>query len=137
VLHAQARTQALPWLTVWQPENFIEINAQDAATLGVETYDQVRVSSPSYTSGVIGRAKVTEALRPGVVAISHSFGHWQLGSRPWYEDSVIQSSDSTRSLGVQPNVLMQLDPYLGDVTLQDKIGCSASFYDTWVKIEKV
>ncbi len=137
VLHAQARTQALPWLTVWQPENFIEINTQDAATLGIETYDQVRVSSPSYTSGVIGRAKVTEALRPGVVAISHSFGHWQLGSSPWYEDSVIQSSDSTRTLGVQPTVLMQLDPYLGDVTLQDKIGCSASFYDTWVKIEKV
>jgi len=137
VLHAQARTQNLPWLTCWGPENFIDMNAADAAALGLQTYDLARVSSPSAIDGIVGRVKVTEGLRPGVVAISHSFGHWQQGGVGWQQDGVNQATDPTRTMGISANPIMRLDPVLGDVSLQDKIGGSCSFYDTRVKVEKV
>lgn len=141
VLHGQARTQNLPWLTVWQPENFVELNASDAASLGLRTGDRARVSSASNPTGLIGRVKVTEGLRPGVVAISHHFGHWQQNAAAWSESGVVQPTDPTRALGIQPNLVMRYDDGLADagatpVTLQDKIGGSCSFYDTRVRVEK-
>ncbi|MBI2191659.1 MAG: molybdopterin-dependent oxidoreductase [Planctomycetes bacterium] len=137
VLHGQARTQSLPWLTIWQPENFIELNAADASALGLRMYDRARVSSPSNTTGIIGRVRVTQGLRPGVVAISHHFGHWQQSSQAWTLDGATQPFDSSRQLGIQPTLVMRIDPVLGDVSLQEKIGASCSFYDTRVKVEKV
>lgn len=136
VLHGQARTQNLPWLTVWQPENFIELNTSDAAALGLRTYDVARVSSASNPTGQFGRVRVTEGLRPGVVAISHHFGHWEQSGKAWSDSGVAQPYDPSRQLGIQPNLVMRLDPVLGDVSLQDKIGGSVSFYDTRVKVEK-
>lgn len=137
VIHAQARTAALPWMMLIRPENFVEMNTSDARFLGVETGDPVKVTSPSNSQGIIGKAKVTEGIRPGVVAIAHSYGHWELGSRPREEDGIDQDFDPSRGAGIQPNVIMRLDPYVGNVTLQDKIGGSASFYDTRVNIERV
>lgn len=137
VLHAQARTHQLPWLMGIEPENFIEINSIDAKVLGIETGDLIRVSSASNPSGIIGRAKVVEGLRPGVIAISHHYGHWQNGATQWYENGKPMSYDPSRGAGVQPNLIMRVDPYLGNVSLQDKIGASCSFYDTKVKVEKV
>ncbi len=137
VIHAQARTAALPWMMLIRPENFVEMNTSDARFLGVETGDLVKVTSPSNSQGIIGKAKVTEGVRPSVVAIAHSYGHWELGSKPREEDGIDQDFDPSRGAGIQPTVVMRLDPYVGNVTLQDKIGGSASFYDTRVNIEKV
>ncbi|MEW6744941.1 MAG: molybdopterin-dependent oxidoreductase [Planctomycetota bacterium] len=136
VLHAQARTQNLPWLALWQPENFIELNTADALALGLRDYDLARVSSASNPAGIVGRVRLTEGLRPSVVAISHHFGHWQQSSRPWWEDGTSQAYDPSRALGIQPNLIMRLDPYLGDVSLQERFGASCAFYDTRVKVEK-
>jgi len=109
----------------------------DARTLGVETGDKVKVVSASNSEGIIGKAWVTEGIRPGVVAISHHYGHWELSSRPYMVDGVTQGYDPSRGAGVQATPIMRLDGFLGNVTLQSKIGCSASFYDTRVNIEKV
>jgi len=136
VLHGQARTHQLPWLMGIEPENFIEINSGDAKVLGVETGDLVRVSSVSNPTGIVGKAKVVEGLRPGVIAISHHYGHWQNGATQWYENGSPVDYDPSRGAGVSPNQVMRLDPILGNVPLQDKIGASCSFYDTWVKVEK-
>lgn len=137
VRHGQARTNVNPWLMMLQPENFVELNATDAASLGVVTGDQVRVTSPSNTTGIVGKANVTEGLRPGVVAVSHHFGHWQNGSVPHMVDGIESGYDASRGKGIQPNLVMRLDSALGDVSLQDKIGASCSFYDTWVNISRV
>ncbi|MBI2933533.1 MAG: molybdopterin-dependent oxidoreductase [Planctomycetes bacterium] len=137
VLHGQARTQNLPWLTVWQPENFIELNSADAQSLNLRTYDLARVTSASNSQGIVGHVWVTEGLRPGVVAISHHFGHWQQSSQVWQDNGVNQPADPSRALGLQPTLVMRLDPVLGDVSLQEKIGCSCSFYDTRVNVQKV
>lgn len=136
VLHGQARTIDLPWLVGIMPENFVVINSSDAGALDIKTYDLVRVSSPSNPTGIVGRARVTEGIRPGVVAISHHYGHWEHSSKPRYEDGTASGYDSTRSAGIQPNLIMRIDPSMGDISLQDKIGGSVSFYDTRVKVEK-
>jgi anaerobic selenocysteine-containing dehydrogenase len=137
VRHGQARTATNPWLMALYPENFVDMSSADAAAMGVETGDKVLVSSPSSPAGIVGKAWVTEGLRPGVVAISHHFGHWELGSRAVEIDGVAQSFDPSRGAGLQPTLIMRRDATLGNVALQSKVGGSVSFYDTRVKIEKV
>lgn len=137
VRHGQARTANLPWLMLLNPENFVELNSSDARSLGVETGDLVKIISASNSAGVVGKVKVIEGLRPGVVAVSHHYGHWEQGSRPYLADGKAADYDPTRGAGLQANPVMRLDNALKNVSLQDKIGCSVSFNDTRVRIEKV
>jgi anaerobic selenocysteine-containing dehydrogenase len=137
VRHGQARTANLPWLMTLAPENYVEINSTDAQSLGISTGDKVRLSSASNPTGIVGYAKVIEGIRPGVVAVSHHYGHWELHSRPHIIDGVETEYDGSRGAGIQATPVMRVDAALGNVVLQSKIGCSASFYDTKVKVEKV
>lgn len=137
VRHGQARTAANPWLMALAPENFVELARADADALGVAGGDLVRISSASHTAGIVGRARVTEGLRPGVIAVSHHFGHWELGSRATIIDGVPQPYDPSRGAGIQPCLVMRRDDALGNVPLQSKIGGSVSFSDTQVRVEKV
>ncbi|MEK7711363.1 MAG: molybdopterin-dependent oxidoreductase [Planctomycetota bacterium] len=135
--HTQMHTIRYPWLVSIQPENFIEINSSDASARGIRTGDEVKLASVSAPNGVIGRAKVTDTVCPGVVAVSHHFGHREMSSRPYQVNGVNADHDPTRGKGVQANEIMRLDPHLRNVTLQDKIGASASFSDTRVQVTKV
>jgi anaerobic selenocysteine-containing dehydrogenase len=135
--HTQMHTIRYPWLVSIQPENFIEINSRDASERGIRTGDEVRVTSASAPEGVVGRARVTETLCPGVIGVSHHFGHWEMSSRPYKTNGADVDHDPARGKGVQANTIMRLDPHLGNVTLQDKIGASASFSDTRVQVVKV
>ncbi len=60
-----------------------------------------------------------------------------MSSKPFKVNGEDSAHDPTRGKGVQANTIMRLDPHLGNVTLQDKIGGSASFYDTHVQVTKV
>ncbi len=133
----QAPTIRYPWCLSIQPGNFVELNSVDAAARGIRTGDQVRVTSRSSPQGAVGVARVTETVRPGVVAVSHHFGHWEMFARPHRVNGADTGFDATRGVGVAPNPIMRLDPYLKNVTLQDKIGASASFSDTGVQVTKV
>ena len=137
VRHGQARTATNPWLMALWPENFVDLSSADAAALQVQTGNRVRLTSPSNTVGIIGKARVTEGIRPGVVAVSHSYGHWGIGARPVVIDGVGQPYDPSRGAGIMPNLVMRLDDALGNVPLQSKIGGSVSFFDTRVQVEKV
>jgi anaerobic selenocysteine-containing dehydrogenase len=137
VHHGQARTNVNPWLMLMIPENPVEINASDAADLEVETGDRVRVSSASNPEGIVGMARVTQGLKPGVVAISHHYGHWESHARPIVIDGETMGHDPSRGAGIQPTQIMRTDNQYPNVSLQDPIGGSCSFYDTWVQVEKV
>jgi anaerobic selenocysteine-containing dehydrogenase len=137
VHHGQARTNVNPWLMLMIPENPVEINASDAKALGVKTGDRVRVSSASNREGIVGKARVTQGLKPGVVAISHHYGHWESHSRPIEIDGAAMPYDVSRGAGVQPNIIMRTDKQYPNVGLQEPVGGSCSFYDTWVKVQKV
>jgi tetrathionate reductase subunit A len=137
VHHGQARTNVNPWLMLMVPENPVEISETDAATMSVETGDRVRVTSASNDQGIVGKARVTQGLKPGVVAISHHYGHWEQHSRPIIVDGFTMGHDSSRGAGVQPTQIMRTDDQYPNVSLQEPIGGSCSFYDTWVKVTKV
>ena len=143
VHHGQARTNVNPWLMLMIPENPVEISAQDAAALRVETGDRVRVTSASNREGIVGRVKVTQGLKPGVIAISHHYGHWESHSRPIEISNdpdmgnFTMGHDSSRGAGIQPTQIMRTDKQYPNVSLQEPIAGSCSFYDTWVKVNKV
>lgn len=137
VHHGQARTNVNPWLMLSLPENPVEISAADAAGLQIETGDEVRVSSASNTAGITGKALVTQRLKPGVIAISHHYGHWEQHSRAHVINGQTAGHDPSRGAGLQPTQIMRTDKMNPNVSLQEPIGGSCSFYDTWVKVEKV
>lgn len=134
--HGQGRTTTNPTLMSLAPENSVWLNAADAAGAGIVLGDKVRVTSASDSVGFVTRAFVTHGIAPGVVAVSHHFGHWELGSRPHIVSGFTEYFDTRRGAGVTPNPTMRLDPAFGDVALQDYVGGSVSFNDTCVKVEK-
>ncbi len=135
--HSQARTASNPWLMSIQPENFVEMSSTDAIPVGIRTGDRVRVTSASHPQGSLGYAYVTEAIRPGVVAIAHSFGHWEMASKPFQVGGVDSDHDASRAAGIAANPIMRADPVKPNVSLQDKIGGSASFSNTRVQVTKI
>jgi len=137
VHHGQARTNINPWLMLSIPENPVEISAADAADLEIETGDEVRVRSASNTAGITGKALVTQRLKPGVIAISHHYGHWEQHARAHVINGDVAGNDPSRGAGLQPTQIMRTDKMNPNVSLQEPVGGSCSFYDTWVKVEKV
>lgn len=146
VIHAQARTICNPWLQMIMPENFVEMNATDAAALGVETGDTVKITSKDGVTA-IGKVRIKK-IQEGVVAVAHSYGHWEMASKSnkVTKDGVtsVPDFDKSRGAGIYSSPFMMLDPDMGcgglgskNVCLQDPVGGSASFYDSPVKIEKV
>ena len=137
VHHGQARTNVNPWLMLMIPENPVEISAIDAAALGIKTGDQVKIISASQGKKEIrGRALVTQRIKPGVIAVSHHYGHWEQHSRAHMVNGEDIGHDPSRGAGLQPTQIMRTDKVYNNVSLQEPIGASCSFYDTWVKVGK-
>ena len=137
VHHGQARTNVNPWLMLMIPENPVEISAIDAAAMNIETGDQVKIVSASNPGGITGKALITQRIKPGVIAISHHYGHWEQHSRAHVVDGQAMGHDPSRGAGLQPNQVMRTDDQYSNVSLQEPIGASCSFFDTSVKVTKV
>jgi len=140
-IHTHSRTFADAWLRELLPECFIEMNDFDAARLGIRDGDNVRVSSASYTRGIVGRVRVMPGVAPGVVTFTNSFGHWLYGAGRWEIDGQTHAGDAERAAPVRLNALMRLDPDLQDAsgwttTLEDPVGGGACYFHTPVKVEK-
>jgi tetrathionate reductase subunit A len=144
---AKSRGISNYWALAVMPEGHLLINTQDAAKLGIKDGDMVRVSSSSNPEGeydlqngrkhpMEGKAKVTEGIRPGVVAFPFSFGHWSSGAQDVEIDGTVVKGDARRAVPLMANAAMQLDPVLGNTGLSDLAGGSAVFYDSMVKVEK-
>lgn len=146
ILGGQSRT--LPgnyWLSAIEPENRVWMNRQTAGELGLEDGQLVRIVSASNPSGrwelgngrsrgVVGTLKLTNGVRPGVVAVSWHYGHWAYGAGDLEIDGVVVRGDPRRATGLCTNAVLRVDPHLGDVCLTDPVGGSASFYDTRVRV---
>jgi tetrathionate reductase subunit A len=143
----KARTITNYWLLSILAEGYVLINAQDAQKLGIKDGDMVKISSASNPEGVwdfkngtkrpiVGKAKVVEGIRPGVVAFPLGFGHWASGSSDIEIDGKVVQGDPRRAVPLHANAAMRVDPVMGNVTLSDLTGGSAVFYDTRVKVEK-
>jgi tetrathionate reductase subunit A len=77
-IHTQSRTIYQKWALEIVPENYVEMNAEDADRLNLESGNLVVVRSAS--DALQGRLRVTNLLRPGVVSISYHYGHWAHGA---------------------------------------------------------
>lgn len=64
------------WLNEISHSNPIWLHTQDAARLGVETGDLLKVETE--IGYFVNRVWVTEGIRPGVIACSHHLGRWRL-----------------------------------------------------------
>ena len=137
VFHTQSRTIVCPTLQNFMPENFVEMNTSDALQRGLETGDVVIVTSASNPAGILGRVRVTETIRPGVVAIANSYGHWEMSSRAMTVDGASRDFDPGRALGMNACLLMRVDPSLGSGSISDPVATSASFYETSVQVARV
>lgn len=149
VFGTQSRTTGTYWSQVsLAPENFVLVAASDAARLGIREGDPIRLSSRTLPDGMFdlghgirkpveGKARVLQGLRPGVVAVSHHFGHWAYGSTDVEVDGNRVPGDPRRSHGLSVNALMRLDNHTKTGALTDPVGGSASFYDTGVQLTKV
>ncbi|MBI4339914.1 MAG: molybdopterin-dependent oxidoreductase, partial [Chloroflexi bacterium] len=146
VFATQSRTPGTYWTQVaLMPENFVLMNVRDAERLGVAAGDSVRLTSGSNPNGVldlgggrqremVGKVKAIQGIRPGVIAVSQSFGHWAYGARAVEVDGVMVEGDVRRGKGLQINPLLRLDEHTKTGCLSDSVGGSASFYDTRVNV---
>ena len=76
-VQSHSRTQNCKWLTEIYHDNPAWMNPADADALGVADGDTIEVAS---TIGSLKTtARVTPAVVPGVIAISHHVGHWEYG----------------------------------------------------------
>jgi len=159
----KSRTAYDYWAIETMPENRVEINPSDAAEYGIRTGDKVRIASRSgHADGI---AKVSQRVRPGVIAGTHHFGHTQQGTSEWTItggaidavaggrnfDSILHDmnesnvdgdlvkADSRRAKsGFNVNDAMRRnDDVLGDMPLVDTAGGGTVFLDSRVKLEKV
>ena len=137
VTQTQSRSIVCPSLQALMPENFVEMHTSDARARGLETGDLVRVTSGSNPAGIQGRVWVTEAIRPGVVAIANSYGHWEMSSRAITIDGQPRDFDPGRAMGMSSCLLMRVDPVLGDVCITEPVAGDASFYETRIEVRKV
>lgn len=148
ITQTKSRTIGNYWLDTVLPENFVEMSPVDAQRLGLQPGDRVRLVSASNPDGLwdlsngrlkpmIGKVRVEQGLRPGVVAFSLGFGHWAAGSSQFIIDGVAIPADPRRARGVHGNAAMRLDPVLKNTGLVDPVGGSAVFYQSPVKVVKV
>ena len=146
----QTKTRTIPnyWLLEVYPENFILINPVDAKRLGLKDGDKVKVVSATNPEGVwdlkngikkpmVGKVKITETIRPGVITFTLGHGHWATGASDFYIDGKLIKGDPKRATGINANAAMWVDPYLKNTCFFDPVGGSVSFYDTKVKLVKV
>ncbi|MBI4494048.1 MAG: molybdopterin oxidoreductase, partial [Chloroflexi bacterium] len=148
IFGTQSRTPGTYWAKLsLLPENFVLMNRADTRRLGLEEGDRVRLSSASLPQGasdlgngqqreMVGKVKPIEGLRPGVIAVSQSFGNWAYGAQAVEVDRILVPGDSRRSTGLQINPLLRLDDHTRTGPLGDAIGGSVSFYDTRVNVTR-
>jgi anaerobic selenocysteine-containing dehydrogenase len=148
VTQCKSRTITNYWLLGLLPENYILVNTEDAMRMNLKNGESVKVLSFSNPEGVwdlkngrriplIGRIKVTEGIRPGIVAFALGFGNWVTGSADIIIDEKLIKGDSRRGKGINCNASMRIDPYLKNTCLLDLVGGSVSFYDTKVRLVKL
>jgi anaerobic selenocysteine-containing dehydrogenase len=148
ISQTKSRTIADPWLSALLPENGVLIHPQDAARLGIANGQSVRVISATNAKGeyplgeagskpMIGKAVVTQTVRPGVVSFALGFGHWATGASDVEIDGHVIRGEKRRQAGIHANAAMWVDPTLKNTCFVDTVGGSVSFYDSTVRLEPI
>jgi anaerobic selenocysteine-containing dehydrogenase len=146
MLATKSRTVSNYWLLDILPENSIEMSNFDAARLGFRDGDTVWVHSAGNpdaawnlgagrTKPLAGRLRLTDRIRPGVIAFELGYGHWAYGASTQTIDGEVIPGDPRRGTGIHANSAMVVDSHLRS-PLSDVVGGSAVFYDSKVFLTK-
>jgi anaerobic selenocysteine-containing dehydrogenase len=132
-VHIHSRSANCKWLTEICNDNPGWINSKTAKRLGIKTGDKIKVKSE--IGEITTTAKVTEAIVPGTIAISHHLGHWEYGryasgkKAPMAGDNDPDLKLKTwNTYGVHPNWIIPNRP--------DPVSGQQSWMDTVVKVTK-
>ena len=126
--HNQSRMANTKYLSEIYHDNPAWINIETAAKLGIADDDAIRIRSEF--GAVTIHARVTPAIVPGVVAISHHCGHWEYGryaSGRKAPEGRDDDQDLTRiwwkTNGVHPNWIIgnKADPISGELRWMDTV----------------
>lgn len=146
MLACKSRTISNYWLTDILAQNMIEMSTVDAARLGLKDNEEVWLLSASNpeavwnlghgkTKPLLGRLRLTDRIRPGVISFELGYGHWAYGASSQTIDGEVIPGDPRRGTGIHANSAMIVDPHLRS-PLSDVVGGSAVFYDTKVFVVK-
>jgi anaerobic selenocysteine-containing dehydrogenase len=147
VTQTKSRTITNYWLLSILPENLVILNPLDGKKMGINDGDSVRVVSATNKEGVwnlgsgkkmemIGKVKLTETIKPGVVTFTIGHGQWASGATDVVIDGKVVKGDPKRATGFNANAAMWIDPHLKNTCMVDPVGGSVSFYDTKVNLVK-
>jgi len=149
-LHTQSRSLWCKHAMEIQPENFIEMNSDDARKLNLKQGDKARLASKSNPEGIQGVIHTTSLVRPGTVAVSFHFGHSQFGGSPLkvtrgesaflggekiMKKKTLIANQNYRK-GLNMNNITRLDQALGNTPMVDLAGGIPDFSSTRVKITR-
>jgi len=131
-VQSHSRSQNCKWLTELYHTNPAWMNPKTAAARGIKDRDKITISSPMGSMST--RARVTEGIHPGVIAVSNHCGHWAYGEYASLVKSAVHTPepDSERlwwkDKGAHPNWIM--------ANAGDPIGGQLRYMDMVVKVEK-
>ena len=115
-------------------ENCIEINDNDAKSLGITDGDTVRVTNPGGDE-MVAPAMVRGGIKEGTFGVAYGYGHWGYGAQP----IDIEGSDIKQNPAIGAGVQLQtmLDPTVeGTFPLCDPISAAPARNGGMYKIEK-
>lgn len=126
-VQTHSRTQGCKWLTEIFHDNPAWINPKTAAARGIEDGDRIRIKSKA--GEIITKARLTEGVHPGAVAISHHAGHWAWGHYASGKRSPVHRAESdTRNKwwkenGTHVNLVIPCvgDPIAGSMCWMDTV----------------
>ena len=117
--------------------NYVELNEEDAASLGIADGDMVRVISP-LDDVMEGEAMVRAGVARGVVGVAHGYGHRAYGAQDVDVDGSVTKGDPAVAAGF--NIEQMLDPTVsvGDVLcgMADNDGATPVRNGGMFKVEK-
>ena len=132
--HIHSRSQNCKWLTEIYHDNPGWINPETAAGKGIKDGDKIRVKSE--IGEIETTARVTPAVVPGVIAISHHCGHWEYGRYASGKKSPVGTDDDPelkrkwwKTNGEHPNWMVPNRP--------DPVNGQQRWMDTVVRVTKV
>lgn len=129
-----SRSANCKWLTEIYHDNPAKINTVTAKKLGIADGDKIKVKSA--IGEITTTANVTEAVVPGVIAISHHLGHWEYGRYASGKKAPLAGDNDPDlklkwwdTYGVHPNWIIPNSP--------DPVAGQMRWMDTVVKVTKV
>ncbi|MBU1696311.1 MAG: molybdopterin-dependent oxidoreductase [Proteobacteria bacterium] len=127
-VHIHSRSANCKWLTEISHDNPAKINSKTANLLGIKHGDKIKVKSD--VGEITIKADVTEAVVPGIIAISHHLGHWEYGRYASGNKAPLAGDNdpdlklkSWTTYGVHPNwvIKKQADPISGQWANQSTV----------------